>query len=78
MYIGFPDLQNLPKKLKIPHNVFEPGIPFANIEGLREVTANLVKEYLDGMANFKHENQAMPLSGRRVWRLAGVVQLLQI
>ena len=76
LYAGFPDLQDLPAELRIPHDGSGPGIAFAKIEDLGEVTARLAKEYLDGTDNFRFQNQVMLLSGPRVWSLAEVVELL--
>ena len=41
-YTGFPDLQDLPEELKIPHDGSGPGIAFAKIDDLGEATAKLV------------------------------------
>ena len=76
MYIGFPDLQDLPEELKIPHDGSGPGIAFAKIDDSGEATANLVKEYLDGATSFQYKDQIMLLSGPRVWSLAETVRLL--
>ena len=76
MYTGFPDLQNLPEELKIPHEGSGPGIAFAKIDDLGEATAKLVKEYLDGTTNFQYKDQVMLLSGPRVWSLTEAVKLL--
>ena len=76
MYTGFPDLQDLPEELKIPHDGSGPGIAFAKIDELGEATAKLVKEYLDGTTNFQYKDQIMLLSGPRVWSLAETVELL--
>ena len=76
MYTGFPDFQDLPEELKIPHDGSGPGIAFAKINDLGEATAKLVKEYLDGTTNFQYKDQIMLLSGPRVWSLAEAVKLL--
>ena len=76
MYTGFPDLQDLPDELKIPHNGSEPEIAFAKIDDLGEATAKLVKEYLDWTTNFQYKDQILLLSGPRVWTLAEAVKLL--
>lgn len=76
MYTGFPDFQDLPEELKIPHDGSGPGIAFAKIDDLGEATAKLVKEYLDGTTNFQYKDQIMLLSGPRVWSLAEAVKLL--
>ena len=76
MYTGFPDLENLPDEVKIPHNGSGPGIAFAKIDDLGEATAKLVKEYLDVPRNFRYKNQIMLLSGSRAWSLENVVKLL--
>ena len=76
MYTGFPDLQNLPEELNIPHDGSGPGIAFAKIDDLGEATAKLVKEYLDGTTNFQYKDKIMLLSGPRVWKLAEAVELL--
>lgn len=76
MYTGFPDLQNLPEEVKIPHDGSGPGIAFAKIDDLGEATAKLVKEYLDSPGSFKYNNQTMLLSGPRVCTLADTVKLL--
>lgn len=52
VYIDFPDLQNLPKELEVPHIGPGPGIVLAKIEELGEVTAKLAEECLNGTANF--------------------------
>ena len=76
MYTGFPDLQNPPDEVKIPHDGSGPGIAFAKIDDLGEATSKLVKEYLDAPGSFKYKNQIMLLSGWRVWSLADTVKLL--
>ena len=76
MYTGFPDLENLPDGVKIPHNGSGPGIAFAKIDDLGEATAKLVKEYLDVPTKFRYKNQIMLLSGPRAWSLEDVVKLL--
>ena len=76
MYTGFPDLQNPPAELKIPHDGAGPGIAFAKIADLGEATAKLVKQYLDRSNTFKYKDQVMLLSGPRVWSLADTVELL--
>ena len=77
MYTGFPDLQNLPKELKIPYDGSGPGIAFAKIDELGKATARLVKEYLDGMEIFKYKDQVMLLSGPKFWSLADTVKLME-
>ena len=76
MYTGFPDLQDPPDEVKIPHDGSGPGIAFAKIDDLGEATSKLVKEYLDAPGNFKYKNQIMLMSGWRVWSLAETVKLL--
>lgn len=76
MYTGFPDLQDPPDEVKIPHDGSGPGIAFAKIDDLGEATAKLVKEYLDSPSDFKYQNRVMLLSGTRVWSLADTVKLL--
>ena len=76
MYTGFPDLENPPDEVKIPHDGSGPGIAFASIEDLGEATAKLVKEYLNAPESFKYENQVMLLTGPKVWSLLDVVELL--
>ena len=76
MYTGFPDLQNLPEELKIPHDGSGPGIAFAKIDDLGEATAKLVKEYLDGTTNFQYKDSVMLLSGPREWSLTEAVKIL--
>ncbi len=76
MYTGFPDLQNPPDEVKIPHDESGPGVAFAKIDDLGEATAKLVKEYLDAPGRFRYKNQVMLLSGPRVWSLADAVKVL--
>ena len=76
MYTGFPDLEDPPDEVKIPHDGSGPGIAFAKIDDLGEATAKLVKEYLDSPSGFKYENEVMLLSGPRVWSLADAVKVL--
>lgn len=76
IYTGFPDLQNPPDEVKIPHDGSGPGIAFAKIDDLGEATAKLVKEYLDGPSDFKYKDQVMLLSGPRVWSLTDAVKVL--
>ena len=76
MYTGFPDLENPPDEVKVPHDGSGPGVAFAKIDDLGEVTANLVKEYLDAPGNFKYTNQVMLLSESSVWSLSDTVKLL--
>ena len=76
MYTGFPDIQNPPDEVKIPHDGANPGIAFAKIDDLGEATAKLVKEYLDAPGRFEYMNQVVLLSGQRVWSLADAVKLL--
>lgn len=76
MYTGFPDLQNLPEEVKIPHGGSGPGIAFAKIDDLGEATAKLVKQYLDSPGGFQYKNEIILLSGSSVWSLADTVKLL--
>ncbi|KAF6219648.1 hypothetical protein HO133_004117 [Letharia lupina] len=76
MYTGFPNPHDPPDEVRIPHDGSGPGIAFAKIDDLGEATAKLVKEYLDSPSSFKYRNQAMLLSGPRVWSLAETVKLL--
>ena len=75
-FTGSPDLQDLPEELKIPHDASGPGIAFAKIDDLREATAKLVEEYLDGTTYFNFRDQVILLSGPRVGSLAEAVKLL--
>ncbi len=77
MYTGFPDLENLPDEVKIPHDGSGPGIAFAKIDDLGEATANFVQEYLDAPSRFVYKSQVILLSGPRVWSLADTVKLLE-
>ena len=76
MYTGFPDLENLPDEVRIPHDGSGPGIAFASVEDLGEATAKLVDAYLNAPESFKYKDQVMLLTGPKVWGLADVVEML--
>ena len=76
MYTGFPDLENLPDEVRIPHDGSGPGIAFASIEDLGEATAKLVKAYVNAPEIFKYKDQVILLTGPKVWGLADVLELL--
>lgn len=66
MYPSFPDLEDLPEELKIPHDGSGAGIVFAEIDDFGEATAKLVKENLNGITKFQYKDQIMLLNRPRV------------
>lgn len=77
MYTWFPDLQDPPDEMKIPHDGSGPGIAFAKIDNMGEARAKLVQEYLDSPDRFKYKSKILLLSGPKAWILADTAKVLR-
>ncbi|KAJ5893059.1 hypothetical protein N7504_009750 [Penicillium tannophilum] len=76
LYTAFFDLEHPVDEIKIPHDGSGPGIAWVKREELGEGTAELLKRYIEGQAEFKYRNQKVLLSGPKTLTMEETVATL--
>ncbi|KAF3033945.1 hypothetical protein E8E12_000504 [Didymella heteroderae] len=74
MYLGFDDLKNPPRELKIPHDGEGPGIAWVKRDELGEATAHLLVDYAKDPTTFAYVNSTLLLSGPQALSLKESVE----